>query len=290
MEQVNFVRTQVEVISQKFTIRLDRQLTDSELFQEELATLRMAGPQDTVHILLNGPGGSDSVMKAFLNTMAQSEAHIITEIEGQCCSALTMIFLVGHEFRVSDDSEFMIHTASFGYGGKENNVRQYVEFNAKANSRLMHKYYQHYLTNEEIEQCIEGKDFWMDADEIMERLEKRQELFTAELEQEQEAETEAQINELMGEPIPEHQLTSLDKETLIKVIRGELSEEEWDVLFPEEEEEQFEVEPAYVDVECTTDISELKEVANNLKLKYPHNIGIEKLREKVLKHLDSLDD
>ena len=100
---------------------------------------------------------------------------------------------------------------------------------------------------------------------------------------------EQQLSDLMGEPIPEHQLASLDKETLIKVIRGELSEEEWYVLFPEEEE-QFEAEPAYVDVECTTDISELKEVANNLKLKYPHNIGIEKLREKVLKHLDPLDD
>lgn len=321
MEQVNFVRTQVEVISQKFTIRLDRELTTSELFQEELATLRMAGPQDTVHILLNGPGGSDSVMKAFLNTMAQSEAHIITEIEGQCCSALTMIFLAGHEFRVSDDSEFMIHTASFGYGGKENNVRQYVEFNAKANSRLMHKYYQHYLTNEEIEQCIEGKDFWMDADEIMERLEKRQELFTVELEQEQEAGTEAQINELMGEPIPEHQLTCLDKETLIKVIRGELSEEEWDVLFPVEGEEgqgieiilsELDAESRIINkqldkiheeilnnegidsvedfVKVTDCIYALRSLATHHEIKYPHNIGIEKLREKVLKHLDSLED
>ena len=173
MEQVNFIRTQIDVIANKYTIRLDRPLTTSDHFQEELATLRMAGANDVVHILLNGPGGSDSVMKAFLNTMAQSEAHIITEIEGQCCSALTMIFLAGNEFRVSDDSEFMIHTASFGYGGKENNVRQYVEFNAKANSRLMHKYYKNYLTEEEIEECIEGKDFWMDAEEIRDRLSKR---------------------------------------------------------------------------------------------------------------------
>ncbi|CAM0111736.1 peptidase HslV family [Vibrio phage 166E36-1] len=101
---------------------------------------------------------------------------------------------------------------------------------------------------------------------------------------------EQQLSEIMGDPIPLKQLTCLDKDTLIKVIRGELSEDEWDMLFPEEEEEeQFEDEPNYIDVERTTDIEELKEVAKNCKLKYPHNIGIEKLREKILKHLDLLE-
>ncbi|MGF2033664.1 ATP-dependent Clp protease proteolytic subunit, partial [Staphylococcus aureus] len=82
-----------------------------------------------------------------------------------------MIFLNGDEFRVSDDAEFMIHTGAYGTRGKENNVRQQVEFFAKSNARLMYKYYKHFLTPEEIEAAIEGKDFWMNSDEIIERLE-----------------------------------------------------------------------------------------------------------------------
>lgn len=314
MEQpVNFIRTQVEVLSQKYTIRIDRPLTEASEFQEELATLRIANQNDCVHILLNGPGGSDVVMKAFLNAMAQSEAHIITEIEGQCCSALTMIFLAGDEFRVSDDSEFMIHTGSFGYSGKENNVREFVEFNAKSNSRLMNKYYKHYLTPDEIEQCINGRDFWMDADEIMERLEKRMELF-----QEEESEFMKQFEEdeplyskedfedkskeeilamLFGEENPPELDKGVvedgcclysDENSLVKSLRiykdGSVVDDDGEV-FDGEDVEKFEgvyADPSY-----------FKSIADLLDIKYAHNISMEKLQkrlnEKVKEIVDSLN-
>ncbi|AGH31949.1 ATP-dependent protease [Vibrio phage PWH3a-P1] len=320
MEQpVNFIRTQVEVISQKYTIRIDRPLTQASEFQEELATLRIAGPNDCVHILLNGPGGSDVVMKAFLNAMAQSEAHIITEIEGQCCSALTMIFLAGDEFRVSDDSEFMIHTGSFGYSGKENNVREFVEFNAKSNSRLMHKYYKHYLNPEEIDQCIAGKDFWMDADEIMERLENRMKLFQEE---------EAQFMESLEE---DEQLVSVEemqdwtKEEILAYLSGEcdklveeaVGSKSYDKslqihsefyksynlsspyslivhkdgrLEPSEDDEPF---FRFSDIIDELSIKDLKNYADSLDVRYPHNISkntlAQKLDEKVKLIVDELN-
>lgn len=278
MDQVNYIRTQIEVLSQRYTIRLDRELTTPSDFQEELATLRMASHNDIVHILLNGPGGNDTVMKAFLNTMAQSEAHIITEIEGQCCSALTIIFLAGHEFRVSDDSEFMIHTSSFGYSGKENNVRQFVEFNAKANSRLMQKYYRHFLTEEEIEQCIEGRDFWMDADEIMERLERRKDLFEKELEKEEQEGIDRQLEEILGEQPTEEEILEMPHEELQDFVLGR---GKWSIEDEQQEDETCSVcnDEALGDIQR---IDHLMQIADDMEIKYPHNIGIEKLRQKIL--------
>lgn len=319
-QPVNFIRTQVEVISQKYTIRIDRPLTEASEFQEELATLRIAGPNDCVHILLNGPGGSDVVMKAFLNAMAQSEAHIITEIEGQCCSALTMIFLAGDEFRVSDDSEFMIHTGSFGYSGKENNVREFVEFNAKSNSRLMHKYYKHYLNPEEIEQCIAGKDFWMDADEIMERLENRMKLFQEE---------EAQFMEILED---DEQLVSVEemqdwtKEEILAYLSGEcdklvdevtdscedctLEDNIFEVSCKTFEDGVFKLSvdergfmdihmegvdlfTSFVETQDEFGLPDLKGYADLLGIKFAHNIGqntlAQKLDEKVKLIVDELN-
>mgnify|MGYP000969542371 FL=1 len=67
----------------------------------------------------------------------------------------------------------MIHTASMRYGGKQNNFHQYSEFVNKTNEKLMKKYYEGFLTEEEIQQALEGKDFWFDAQEVVERLQKR---------------------------------------------------------------------------------------------------------------------
>jgi len=94
-----------------------------------------------------------------------------------CCSAATIIFLACDEFVVSDDCEFMIHTAGVGYSGKQNNFHEYALFVNKGNERLMKKYYNGFLSESEIEQALKGTDFWFDADEVVERLSARAKKF-----------------------------------------------------------------------------------------------------------------
>lgn len=224
--EINYIRTQVEPISHKYTVRIDRDITEPSDFQEELATIRLAGEQDVIHLLINSGGGQLDTAKSFLTSLAQSPAHIITEIEGEACSAATLLFLAGDEFRVSDDASFMIHSASYGYYGKENNVRQYVEHQAKATERLLRKYYKGFLTEEEIVEVINGRDVWMDTDEIIERLEQRQKLF-----EDEEAKSLQEIAAFEDEQLPREKLESLDKETLIRIITGEMDDEEFDELF-----------------------------------------------------------
>lgn len=246
--EINYIRTQVEPIAHKYTIRIDRVLEEPELFQEELATIRMANENDIVHILINSQGGREDTMKAFLNVMAQCPAHIITEIESDCNSAATMIFLAGDEMRVTDDAEFMIHTGAYGTSGKEGNVRQQVEFFAKSNARLMKKYYKHFLTDSEIEEVINGKDMWMDAEEIVQRLNNRQEIF----------DNEDIAVDTLGE--------EKDEPTLV-------------VKIPE-----LTFNKGYFDKttdEHKTLRSLFKSVAINNNVKFAHNIGIEKLYERV---------
>lgn len=289
--EINYIRTQVEPISHKYTVRIDRDITEPSDFQEELATIRVAGEQDVIHLLINSGGGQLDTAKAFLTSLAQSPAHIITEIEGEACSAATLLFLAGDEFRVSDDASFMIHSASYGYYGKENNVRQYVEHQAKATERLLRKYYKGFLTEEEIVEVINGRDVWMNSDEIMERLEQRQKLF-----EEEEAKSLQEIVDFEDEQLPREKLESLDKETLIRLITGEMDDEEFNELFGDVAPDEYTEVGDLVTIDkgaygiALADknsgqfkavYSLLKEVAHDNGIPVAHNIGLEKLFERV---------
>ena len=160
-------------IAFEHTIYIDEELVSPSEWRQELETIRTAQAGDTVHVRLNTVGGSDVVMGAFVKAIAETQAHVVGHIEHMCCSAGTIIFLACHSYVVSDDCEFMIHTASLGYGGKQNNFYEFSTFNNKANERLMRKYYKDFLTEEEINQALKGADFWFDSEEVIQRLETR---------------------------------------------------------------------------------------------------------------------
>ena len=160
-------------IAFEHTIYIDEELVSPSEWRQELETIRTAQAGDNILIRINTVGGSDIVMGAFVKAIAETQAHVVGHIEHMCCSAGTIIFLACHSYVVSDDCEFMIHTASLGYGGKQNNFYEFSTFNNKANERLMRKYYKDFLTEEEINQALKGADFWFDSEEVIQRLETR---------------------------------------------------------------------------------------------------------------------
>ena len=277
--EVNYLRTTVEPIAYKYTVRLDRLLTEPSDFQEELYAIRSATENDVVHILINSVGGQDDTMKALLSAIQQSPAHIVTEIEGTCCSAATMVFLAGSEFIVSDDAEFMIHTSTFGTMGKENNVRQQVEFTAKSNARLMQKYYKDFLTDDEIQQCIDGKDFWMDADEIMQRLEVKISAMQQELEGGELVEVAVEAESELVEEI------SKKKKDFVFIVDGVVHEIATKCFYSGITNLWYESFMGYFDsvIKISEDQGKgyLKTTAEVLGVKFSHNIGVQKLAERI---------
>ena len=140
---------------------------------EAVRTIRNAGQNDVIHLFCNSPGGSLYTTTEILSAMLQTEAHIITELTGEACSAMAIIFLGGDEFRVSNDAVLMNHGASYGVYGTQQQVYDNVVASQKQLTKLAKKYYEGFLTPEEIERLLEGKEYWMDAEEVIQRLENR---------------------------------------------------------------------------------------------------------------------
>lgn len=168
-------------ISYRYVIRINDVIGEPYEWSQEVSAIQNATANDIIHIYINSPGGSLYTTTEILSAMLQTEAHVITEITGECSSAATLIFLAGHEYRVSDDASWMSHQASYGMSGKEHEIYDSVVHSRKVLQRLMNKYYKDFLTEEEMQQMFEGKDFYFDADQIMERLNKRAEIFQKEL-------------------------------------------------------------------------------------------------------------
>lgn len=198
-------------------IFIDKELVQPLDWRLELDTIRNASPNDIVNLRINCPGGSDMVMGAFVKAIAECQGHVVGHIEHTCASAATIIFLACHEFIVSDDAEFMVHTSSLGYGGKQNNFNEYAIFVNKSNERLMRKYYEGFLSQEEIDLTLKGADLWMNSEEVIERLQNK-------IEKETEDEPE---------PLTREVAENLSKEELINMMFGGEQEEVDDLVIKE---------------------------------------------------------
>ena len=149
---------------------LSGEILDAEEYVEWFDVIRNARATDTVAIYINSMGGDLYTTLQFLRVMAESEAHIITSVEGCCMSAATMIFLSGHEFQVTPHSLFMFHNYSAGTFGKGGEMYDQLQFERAWSEKFLSDVYRDFLAEAEIKEMLNNKDIWMTSDQVIERL------------------------------------------------------------------------------------------------------------------------
>lgn len=149
---------------------LSGHIEDAENYIEWFDTIRNAGPNDTVRLYINSPGGDLYTTLQFLRVMSESEADIITSVEGACMSAATMIFLAGDMQEVTPHSLFMFHNYSGGTFGKGGEQYDQIQFEREWSKNFMREVYRGFLTEAEIESMMHNKDIWMGHTEVIKRL------------------------------------------------------------------------------------------------------------------------
>jgi len=138
--------------------------------------MRQAGQMDAIYLHLNSGGGNAFTTVQFMRALNETNARVITSAEGLVASAATMLFLCGDQCEVSDHSAFMFHTFSSASFGKQHEMQAQVLLEKNWGTKLINQVYKNFLTEVEIEKLIDGKDFWMESDEVIKRLNKRKEL------------------------------------------------------------------------------------------------------------------
>ena len=185
----------VKPVSHLYEFYLSGQILDSEEYIEWFDIIRNATPLDTIRININSTGGDLYTTLQFLRVMSDTEAHVVTSVEGACMSAATMIFLHGHTQEITPHSLFMFHNYSAGVFGKGGEMYDQLTFERQWSENFMKEVYKGFLSDEEITSMLHNKDIWMNSVEVTARLEKMQKEAKATRKKESEEATLDEVDE-----------------------------------------------------------------------------------------------
>lgn len=130
----------------------------------------MASQNDVIYIHLNTTGGRLDTGVQLINAMQNSQAHVVTVLDGMAYSLGTLIFLAGKEQLVNDHCIIMFHNFKSGIVGKGNEIVSELEATVKWFTELAKELYIPFMTQEEFARILKGEDLWMRSTEIRKRL------------------------------------------------------------------------------------------------------------------------
>jgi len=130
-------------------------------------------PDDIFEIVISGsPGGYLSGARVITTAMDNTEASTRAVVISDIASAATMVALNAEELIMTKGASMMIHTASYGFGGKSGEVAANAAFQTKDIRETLDHFYRPFLTKKEVKKVFQGSDMYLSADECMERFEK----------------------------------------------------------------------------------------------------------------------
>ena len=183
-----FVVSAEQQVSMKFKCRLYGEYTSSEDFIHTLEVLEQAEENDLVELHICGPGGSLDAVVTLLHAMDKCKCPVHVCATGNLSSAATLPILSASSYELHEYTDFMFHSASFGVAyQKTHDVFDQVVHNKKHCEYILRDAYEFFFTEDELDAMMNGKTFWMDAEEFTARYEKRNELMEAEINKMQES-------------------------------------------------------------------------------------------------------
>ena len=164
---------------------IDQPFVESSYYRTVIAMLNDASSNDLVIFHLNSPGGLLSGLQSLVEAVKGTEAHTVAYIVGQCASAASIFSMYCDSVVVSDMASLMIHNVSYATGGKNSDIIAHTQHVAKTSEKLIRDTYSGLLTPEEINEVLNGREIYFDADEARERFESRGKYLEAKFQAEQ---------------------------------------------------------------------------------------------------------
>ena len=129
-----------------------------------------------------------------VNAIRDCEAPVIGTLSGEAASAATVILLSCDGLRIKPYSTMMINSASFGGYNHQSNMVSQTVFVDKQARKILTDAYQDFVSPSELDSIFSGLELRLDYDQIIERLERRDEIrkqrFQEEIEALEKAENE----------------------------------------------------------------------------------------------------
>ena len=157
-------------------IWLNSEIESADKYVDIFDCLMQASEGDVVAVHINSPGGDLDTALQIIDALESTPATTVAFLEGQACSAGSMIAMACENVEVSEYAYMMIHTFNQGISGKFSDIKNSTDFHTKWWRSVFEKLYSDFCTPEEIDRVLAGHELWLYADQILERFTKRKEL------------------------------------------------------------------------------------------------------------------
>jgi ATP-dependent protease ClpP protease subunit len=128
---------------------------------------------DEIFLKINNGGGYVDSGFMMINSFKRSKATITGRLSGTVASVSTMLALSCDKLEIDDYVQFMIHNYSGGAQGKGHEMKAQMDFTDAQLNMAFAEIYGGFLTPNEMELVIAGKDIWMGKAELELRLKAR---------------------------------------------------------------------------------------------------------------------
>lgn len=166
-------------VATQYTVTIDEPFVSPSYYRGVVSMLMGATEDDTVIFLINSPGGQLNGLLALVEGVKMTDANTLAVLVGECASAASMFALHCDTIFVSDNATMLCHNISYGTGGKGSDILSHVQHVSKTSEKLLRKTYEHFLSKTEIDEMINGREIYLDSDEIKQRLEQKEKALEA---------------------------------------------------------------------------------------------------------------
>lgn len=170
------------------TVPIDEEVKAPSYYRHVIEAIEGLSESDQLIFNINSPGGRMDGLESLLAGIELFDGSSVAVIQGDCHSAASILAMSCDAVAVSKYANMLVHFVSFGTVGSASHIKAHVDHVQKISEKLFRETYKYFLTEEEIEQCIyQDRQLYLDADEIMQRLEQKIQIMQ-ELEQEESEE------------------------------------------------------------------------------------------------------
>jgi ATP-dependent protease ClpP protease subunit len=171
-EQKGLIRT---ITQQMHThlVFIDDDIREPSNYRDVIHCLATCGENDSVNLLVNSSGGRTDSIWQIIEAMKGCRGDVSVTVIGAAYSAASMLACMAPECYIADSAEFMLHTAHYGSIGTVPNVKGQTDFATRQINRLLDQAYTGFLTDKELSELKNGKEYWFDAEEAGKRMVKR---------------------------------------------------------------------------------------------------------------------
>ena len=164
------VKNKLDYTPKVYTINFWHDFDDPRNYIPYFKVLEEAREEDVIIFYFNSPGGSVHTLNLFINALRRCKSKTVIARVNYAASAAALLALFCDNIEFNTNSTLMLHTYSSLMYGKGQEIESEMIHNKHEYEKLISFICSKILSEKEIEELFNGKDFYFNGEEAIKRL------------------------------------------------------------------------------------------------------------------------